>query len=217
MRVVIAEDSLLFREGMARLLTEAGFEVVAQAGDADELRILVERHRPDVAIVDIRMPPGYGKEGLTAAQEIRSRYPGTAVLVLSQYVEPQYAITLLSTGATGTGYLLKDRVVQLTDFTDAVRRVGRGDLVIDPAVVAQILDRPRSPVDQLSGRERDVLELMAQGRSNQSITDSLVLSPKTVEAHVRSIFHKFGLPPAPDDHRRVRAVLMFLRSADRVL
>jgi DNA-binding NarL/FixJ family response regulator len=217
MRVVIAEDSLLFREGMARLLTEAGFEVVAQAADADELRILVERHRPDVAIVDIRMPPGYGKEGLTAAQEIRSRYPGTAVLVLSQYVEPQYAITLLSTGATGTGYLLKDRVVELTDFTDAVRRVGRGDLVIDPAVVAQILDRPRSPVDQLSDRERDVLELMAQGRSNQSITDSLVLSPKTVEAHVRSIFHKFGLPPAPDDHRRVRAVLMFLRSADRVL
>jgi DNA-binding NarL/FixJ family response regulator len=167
-----------------------------------------------VVIVDIRMPPGYSTEGLVAAQSIRERHPGTGVLVLSQYVEPQYAMSLLSSGATAAGYLLKDRVAELTEFAEAVRRVARGELLIDPAVVRQLLDRRRkhNPIDQLTERERDVLALMAQGRSNQSITDTLVLSPKTVEAHVRAIFRKLELQQTADDHRRVLAVLAFLRS-----
>lgn len=214
MRVVIADDSLLFREGLARVLVDAGFEVVGQVADADELDRCVDRELPDVVIVDIRMPPGYSTEGLVAAQGIRERHPGTGVLVLSQYVEPQYAMSLLSSGATAAGYLLKDRVAELTEFAEAVRRVARGELLIDPAVVRQLLDRRRkhNPIDQLTERERDVLALMAQGRSNQSITDTLVLSPKTVEAHVRAIFRKLELQQTADDHRRVLAVLAFLRS-----
>jgi DNA-binding NarL/FixJ family response regulator len=213
-RVVLADDSVLFREGLARVLAEAGFDVIAQAGDADELHHQIDRDPPDVAIVDIRMPPTRTTEGLIAAQQIREHHPRTAVLVLSQYVEPHYAMNLLTTGARATGYLLKDRVTDLAEFIDAVRRVGRGELLIDPAVVAQLLDRQRThhPLDELTARERDVLALMAQGRSNQSIGEKLFLSPKTVEAHVRTIFRKFDLPPTADDHRRVLAVLTFLRS-----
>lgn len=214
MRVVVADDSVLFREGLARLLAEAGFDVIAQVGDAEELHDRVDRDQVDVAIVDIRMPPTRTTEGLVAAQQIREHHPRTAVLVLSHYVEPQYALNLLSTGARATGYLLKDSVLNLSEFTDAVRRVAWGELLVDPAVVAQLLDRRRAhnPVDGLTDRERDVLTLMAQGRSNQSIGEKLFLSAKTVEAHVHSIFVKFDLRPTADDHRRVLAVLTYLRS-----
>jgi DNA-binding NarL/FixJ family response regulator len=214
MRVVVADDSVLFREGLVRVLAEAGFEVTAQAGTPDELQVQVDRDCPDLAIVDIRMPPTHTNEGLVAAQRIRERHPGIAVLVLSQYVEPHYAMELLATGATAAGYLLKDRLINLAEFTDAVRRVGNGELVVDPAVVAQLLDRRRAdnPVDELTDRERDVLSLMAQGRSNQSISEKLFLSHKTVEAHVRSIIMKLNLPTTADDHRRVLAVLTYLRS-----
>ncbi|MDP8931778.1 MAG: response regulator transcription factor [Actinomycetota bacterium] len=214
MRVFVADDSVLFREGLARVLGEAGFEVIAQAANAEELYDHLDREPADFAIVDIRMPPTHTNEGLVAAQRIRERHPRTAVLVLSQYVEAHYAMKLLSTGATSMGYLLKDRVLDLAQFTDVVRRVGSGELLIDPAVISQLLDRQRAhnPLDQLTDRERDVLTLIAQGRSNQSISQTLFLSPKTVEAHVRNIFAKFGLPPTADDHRRVLAVLTFLRS-----
>jgi DNA-binding NarL/FixJ family response regulator len=214
MRVVVADDSVLFREGLVRLLTEAGFAVTAQAGTAEELHQLIDRDPPDVAIVDIRMPPTQTNEGLIAAQRIRSRHAGTAVLVLSQYVEPHYALQLLAGGTTAMGYLLKDHILELSEFTEAVRRVGSGELLVDQAVVAQLLGRRRvrDPVDQLSDRERDVLTLMAEGRSNQSIGELLFLSPKTVEAHVRAIFAKLDLPPTVTDHRRVLAVLTYLRS-----
>jgi DNA-binding NarL/FixJ family response regulator len=214
-RVVLAEDSILLREGVARLLVESGFDVVGQAGTADELVRLVAELVPDVAIVDIRMPPTHTDEGLRAAETIRAEH-GTAVgvLVLSQYVETTFALRLVTEGQGGVGYLLKDRVADLEDFADAVRRVARGGSVIDPAVVAQLVGRrrERSPLDDLTEREREVLALIAEGRSNQAICDRLFVTPKTVEAHIANIFSKLELLQAPDDHRRVLAVLAFLRT-----
>jgi len=214
LRVAIADDSLLLRQGIARLLLEAGFDVVAQASTADALLAAVREHRPDVAIVDIRMPPTHTDEGLRAAEAIRAEHQGrVGVLVLSQYVEPAFAMRLVTDGAGGVGYLLKDRVEDIDDFADAVRRIARGGSVIDPEVVAQLVGRRRAhvPVDDLSEREREVLALMAEGRSNQAISDRLFLAPKTVEAHIANIFSKLELLPAPDDHRRVLAVLAHLR------
>ena len=214
LRIVLADDSVLLREGMARLLVEAGFDVVAQAGDADQLLQAIREHRPDVAIVDIRMPPTHTDEGLQAAEAIRAEH-GTdvGILVLSQYVETTFALRLVADGAGGVGYLLKDRVEDLEDFADAVRRIAKGGSVIDPQVVAQLVGRRRAkvPLDDLTEREREVLALMAEGRSNQAICDHLFLAPKTVEAHIANIFSKLELLPAPDDHRRVLAVLAFLR------
>jgi DNA-binding NarL/FixJ family response regulator len=213
-RLVLADDSLLLREGIARLLTEAGFEIVGQAATADELVIAVREHRPEVAIIDIRMPPTHTDEGLRAAETIRAEHGTTVgILVLSQYVETTFALRLVADGAGGVGYLLKDRVEDLDDFADAIRRIAHGGSVIDPEVVAQLVGRRRSrmPLDDLTEREREVLALMAEGRSNQAICDRLFLAPKTVEAHIANIFSKLELPPAPDDHRRVLAVLAHLR------
>jgi len=214
MRLVLADDSVLLREGMSRLLAETGFEVVAQAANAEQLLSAVDEHRPDVAITDIRMPPTHTDEGLRAAEAIRAEH-GSAigVLVLSQYIETTFAMRLVVDGAGGVGYLLKDRIEDVDDFTDAIRRVARGGSVIDPEVVAQLVRRRgRSvPLDDLTPREREVLALMAEGRSNQAIGDRLVLAPKTVEAHIARIFSKLELLPAPDDHRRVLAVLAHLR------
>jgi serine/threonine-protein kinase len=218
-RVAIADDAVLFREGLARLLVEAGFDVVGQAGDAAELLTIVDGaatdRMPDVAVVDIRMPPTHTTEGLVAARAIRAGHPDVGVLVLSQYIETEHAIELLSDGAGGTGYLLKDRVSDLEGFRDAVRRVGEGGSAVDPEVIAQLVGRHRAsdPIADLSDREREVLARMAEGRSNRAIGASLFLSEKTVEAHVRSIFTKLGLVPAPDENRRVLAVLAFLRSS----
>jgi DNA-binding NarL/FixJ family response regulator/class 3 adenylate cyclase len=214
MRVMLADDSILLREGVARLLAETGFSVLAQAGDAEELLAAIDADPPDVAIVDIRMPPTHTDEGLRAAHRIRAEHPGVGVLVLSQYVETDYAVELVAEGAGGLGYLLKDRVANVQEFTDAVRRIGAGGSVIDPEVVTRLVGRARkaSPLDALSQRERDVLGLMAEGRSNQAISEAMFLSPKTVEGHVRNIFTKLGLADTPDDHRRVLAVLTFLRS-----
>ena len=214
MRVILADDSILLREGVARLLSDAGFAVVAQVGDAEELLTAVAADPPDVAITDIRMPPTHTDEGLRAAHRIRAEHPGVGVLVLSQYVETDYAVDLVADGAGGLGNLLKDRVANVQEFTDAVRRIGAGGSVIDPEVVSRLVGRARqaNPLDALSEREREVLALMAEGRSNQAISERLFLSAKTVEGHVRNIFTKLNLSSAPDDHRRVLAVLTFLRS-----
>ena len=214
MRVVLAEDSVLLREGVARILDEAGFEVVGQAGNADELMLKVRSYSPDVAIVDIRMPPTHTDEGLRAAQEIRDKHPTCGVLVLSQYVEAAYAMELLAESAEGVGYLLKDRVSDVNEFADAVRRVGEGGSALDPTIVSQLVGRRRrdDPIDQLTPREREVLGLMAEGRSNSGIAEQLVVTNRAVEKHVTSIFSKLRLPAASEDHRRVLAVLAYLRS-----
>jgi DNA-binding NarL/FixJ family response regulator len=213
-RVVLADDSVLLREGVARLLAEAGFQVVGQAADADELLQQVATHEPDVAIVDIRMPPETDG-GLRAAREIRLAHPGVGVLVLSQYARPSYAFELLSDSAERVGYLLKDRVADLAALADAVRRVGSGGSVLDPVVVSQLVGRPRQgddALEDLSAREREVLALMAEGRSNQAIAERLVVTERTVEKHVNGIFAKLQLPASPEDHRRVLAVLAYLRA-----
>jgi DNA-binding NarL/FixJ family response regulator len=210
---VIAEDSGLLREGLARLLIDAGLDVVAKVGDGPGLIAAAERHRPDVAVVDVRMPPGYRDEGLKAALETRRRVPSLPVLVLSQYVEERYGSELLESGAAGVGYLLKDRVADVPDFVAAIRDVASGGTVLDPEVVAQLLARRRRDdrLDALTPREREVLTLMAEGRSNRAIANSLFISDGAVEKHVKNIFLKLGLAPTDTDHRRVLAVLTYLR------
>jgi DNA-binding NarL/FixJ family response regulator len=213
MRVVIAEDLALLRDGIVRLLRDSGMEVVGAVEDGDALVRIVERERPDVAVVDVRLPPSFRDEGLRAAIEARRRVPGTAVLVVSQYVEQTYAVELLADGGGGVGYLLKERIADPADFVDAVRRVAAGGTAMDPEVVAQLVSRrgPASSVGALTPREREVLELMAEGRSNGAIAQSLVVTEGAVEKHVSSIFGKLGLAPSDGDHRRVLAVLAFLR------
>ena len=214
MHVVVAEDSLLFREGLCRLLADHDFEVDGSAGDVDGLMELVGRHRPAVVVSDIRMPPSFTTEGLVAAHTIRRDYPGVGVLLLSHHVETLYAMRLLEGEPHGVGYLLKDRVTDLVEFLDAVARVGRGDVVIDPTVVSQLLKRRRaaSLIEGLTVKERQVLQLMAEGRSNSAIAASLFISDKTVETHVRSLFQRLDLLATPDDHRRVLAVLALLKA-----
>jgi DNA-binding NarL/FixJ family response regulator len=214
MRVVLADDQMLLRAGVARLLEDAGMEVVAQSADAEDLLRKVGAHKPDVAIVDVRMPPTHTDEGLRAAAEIRERFPGIGVLVLSQYVEEAYALDLFADGADGLGYLLKDRVADLDRFVESVQRVGEGGSALDPEVVGRLLGRRRreDPLEVLSPREREVLGLMAEGRSNSGIAEHLVVTERAVEKHVTSIFTKLGLTPASEDHRRVLAVLTYLRS-----
>jgi len=214
MRVVLADDSVLLREGVARLLEDAGIEVVGQAGDADDLLRKVNAHRPDVAVVDVRMPPTHTDEGLRAAAAIREAHPETGVLVLSAYIDEGPALELLSDSAEGLGYLLKDRVGDIDAFVDAVRRVGDGGSALDPEVVSRLLGRRRreDPLEGVTPREREVLGLMAEGRSNHAIAEQMVVTERAVEKHVTSIFGKLGLPPTQDDHRRVLAVLAYLNS-----
>jgi DNA-binding NarL/FixJ family response regulator len=212
-RIVVGEDQPIVREGVVRILEGAGFEVVGVAGDAEDLIRKAGAHKPDVVVTDIEMPPTSTDDGLEAAKKIRAAQPGIGVLVLSQYLEDRYALELLADGAEGVGYLLKDRVGDLVVFTDAVRRVARGGSALDPQVVQRMVDRPRAdtPIDELTPREREVLGLMAEGRSNQGIADELVVTVAAVERHVTSIFSKLGLRQAPEDHRRVLAVLTYLR------
>ena len=211
MRVVIAEDSVLLREGLARLLDEAGFDVVEAVPDGEQLLRAVAEHVPDVVVADVRMPPTHTDEGLRAALVIRKRWPAVAVLVLSQYVEERYATELLAGDTKGVGYLLKDRVADVDEFVGALRRVGEGGAALDPEVVSQLLLRGRRrPLDALTAREQEVLRLMAEGRSNGAIAAALVVTDGAVEKHVSSIFSKLGLQPADTDHRRVLAVLSYL-------
>lgn len=211
-RIVLADDAVLLREALAAALAASGFEVVGQAVDVPGLLALVDRELPDVAVVDVRMPPTHTTEGLEAARSIRAEHPTIAILVLSQYVETRYAVDLIRDDPAGVGYLLKQRVMRLDDLTDAVRRVAAGGSVIDPEVVARLLGRrrSRSPLDELTSREREILALMAEGRSNAAIAERLTLEVRTVEGHVRAIFSKLGLEPTIEDHRRVLAVLAYL-------
>jgi DNA-binding NarL/FixJ family response regulator len=213
-RIALADDAAVLREGLARVLAEAGIEVVAQVGAADELLAAVAEVRPDVAVVDIRMPPTWNDEGLAVAEEIRRRFPQVGVLLLSQYIEAEYALRLLEGGSSRIGYLLKERVLDVADLVDAIERVAAGETVVDPALVSQLLDRARAntPLDQLTQREREVLSLMAEGLTDRGISERLFVTQNTVETHVRHIIGKLGLPATPADNRRVRAVLAYLRS-----
>jgi DNA-binding NarL/FixJ family response regulator len=219
LRVVIGEDDVLLREGVARLLTEAGFDVVAQAGDAEDFLRRALAHRPDVAVVDVRMPPGREDDGLRAALELRARHPEIGVLVLSQYYEETYAVDLIGDSAAGVGYLLKERVGDVDVFIDAVRRVAAGGSALDSEVVRRMLGRPapEGPVERLSPRERDVLASIAEGKSNRGIAESLYISEASVEKHVTSIFQKLDLDPGPTEHRRVLATLTYLRRSKQAV
>ena len=214
MRVVVADDSILLREGVVRVLEDDGFEVVGQAGDAEDLLRKVSAHKPDVAVVDIRMPPNLTDDGLQAAKKIRAEHPDTGVLVLSQYLEEGYALDLVADSAEGVGYLLKDRVAEIDRFTESVRRVGSGGSALDPEVVSHLLGRRRreDPLEVLTVREREVLGLMAEGRSNIAIAENLVVTERAVEKHVTSIFSKLDLTPTAEDHRRVLAVLTYVKA-----
>jgi DNA-binding NarL/FixJ family response regulator len=211
---VLADDAVVLREGLARVLAGAGVEVVSQVGAADDLRTAVAELAPDVAVVDIRMPPTMSDEGLVAAEEIRERHPDVGVLVLSQYVEPSYALRLLDGDHGRTGYLLKDRVLDIEDFVGALERVAAGETVVDPALVSQLVERAREgdPLDELTTREREVLSLMAEGLTDRGIAERLFVTPKTVETHIRHIFTKLGIPATSTHNRRVHAVIAYLRS-----
>ena len=212
MRIVIAEDSAVIRAGLAEILTDRGHEIVAAVGDAEALKVAVAADKPDVAIVDVRMPPGHTDEGLRAAIAIRRDHPGIGILVFSQYIETRYAADLLATGSGGIGYLLKDRVANVAEFTDAITRIAAGGTALDPEVVSGLLSASRhaSALAALTAREHDVLALMAEGRSNSAIADRIFVSERAVEKHISNIFTKLGLPPSDSDHRRVLAVLAYL-------